>query len=169
MRVRCGAVGVQDKSAFLRWSAHLPSGATPVPRPSSGGARPPPATTTTNTTTTNNNPPLPHLYLSIFALASIYVPPSSPLRDHLPLEAPRVYADAAREFLLRQVGLIGHRHQKTERTQEEEVTEEAKGGRGGGGLEAVQSAVLLAMCDWGQGQVDRAWFMSCESPFSPLS
>ena len=120
-------------------------------------------------TTTTNNPPPPHLYLSIFALASIYVPPSSPLREHLPLEAPRVYADAARESLLRQVGLIGHRHQKTERTQEEEVTEEAKGGGGGGGgLEAVQSAVLLAMCDWGQGQVDRAWFMSCESPLSPL-
>lgn len=121
--------------------------------------------------TTNNSPP-PHLYLSIFALASIYVPPSSPLRDQLPLEAPRVYADAAREFLLRQVGLIGHHHrhnhdrQKTELEEDEGEEQEGEGeggGGGAGGLEAVQSAVLLAMCDWGQGQVDRAWFMSCES------
>ncbi|TKA52821.1 hypothetical protein B0A53_04517 [Rhodotorula sp. CCFEE 5036] len=130
-----------DKSAFLRWSAHLPFGATPVPRPStsssssSGRARPPPATTTTTTTTNNNNSPPPHLYLSIFALASIYVPPSSPLREHLPLEAPR------------------------KRELEEDEGEEQEG-EGGGGLEAVQSAVLLAMCDWGQGHVDRAWFMS---------
>lgn len=40
-------------------------------------------------------------------------------------------------------------------------------GDGGGGdrLEAVQSAVLLAMSDWGQDQLDRAWFMSCQSTF----
>lgn len=114
---------------------------------------------------TTNNPP-PHLYLSIFALAAIYIPPSSPLREHLPLEAPRVYADAAREFLLSHVGLIGHRlhhHQKSENVAEEDQEEGEGGGGVGGGLEAVQSAVLLAMYDWGQGQVDRAWFMSCES------
>ncbi|GAA5878676.1 hypothetical protein JCM3774_000447 [Rhodotorula dairenensis] len=137
-----------DKSAFLRWSAHLPTTATPVPHPNSLSVHP-----HQNDSTTSRIPP--YLYLSIFALASIYVPPSSPLRSHLPPDAPHVYADAARDHLLQAV--IPTRHAPDPDDARDRDDAAAKSGVG---LEAIQSAVLLAMSDWGQDQVDRAWFMS---------
>ncbi|GAA5988586.1 hypothetical protein JCM10908_003629 [Rhodotorula pacifica] len=132
-----------DKSAFLRWSAHLPSNATPLP--------PFPSLSPSSSLPPSQAPSIPpYLYLSIFALSSLYVPPSSPLRlkGALPPEAPRRYAKRARERLLREV-LRGRKEDG-----------EGVGVGGGGGVEMIQSAVLLAMCDWGQGEVERAWFMS---------
>lgn len=119
----------QDKSAFLRWSAYLPS-----------------ANSTSSSVASAPRIPS-YLYFSVFALSSIYIPPSSPLRSALPPDAPRVYASAARLALL----IAVMRDCAT------------SGGDEPVGLEATQSAVLLALCDWAQGELDRAWTMSCPS------
>ncbi|GJN94604.1 hypothetical protein Rhopal_007687-T1 [Rhodotorula paludigena] len=108
-----------DKSRFLRWSAHLP--------PST--SRDPPS-----------NPALlipPSLYLAVFALATPYLPPSSPAAASThPAE---VYARAARAHLMRDV---------------------MEGAAAGATLEACQAAVLCAVSDWGQGELERAWLLS---------
>ncbi|GAA5953674.1 hypothetical protein JCM10213_000565 [Rhodosporidiobolus nylandii] len=103
-----------DKSRFLRWSAHLPS----VPSTSSSPHSPlliPPA-----------------LYLSVFALATAYLPPEAAKETHLSA----VWAKAARAHLM------------------EEVLS------GKATVETVQAAVLCALSDWGAGELDRAWMLS---------
>lgn len=113
----------QDKSRFLRWSAHLP---VHQPPPDSSASLIPPA-----------------LYYAVFALASSYIPPSSPLAASLPSNAADTYARAAQTHLVRDVFL------------DETATSAA-----GLSVENAQSAAILAIVDWGAGQLDRAWMMS---------
>ena len=121
----------QDKSRFLRWSAHLPSHPHPHPPASIS------ATTTTAAPTTSPHLP-PALYLAVFALAASYLAPDSPLARST--HAPHVFAHAARAHLMRDV-LLG-------------------GAAGGVTLETVQAAVLLVLFDWGAGALARAWTLS---------
>ncbi|GAA6030622.1 hypothetical protein JCM8097_006242 [Rhodosporidiobolus ruineniae] len=107
-----------NKSRFLRWSAHLPSASSSSSAPS----LPPPSA--------QSIPPA--LYLSVFALASAYTPPSSSSSTH----PPEVWAAAARAHLV------------------EEVMQ------GRATVETVQAAVLCALSDWGAGEVRRAWMLS---------
>ncbi|BGP04151.1 Zn(2)-C6 fungal-type domain-containing protein [Rhodotorula toruloides] len=81
----------------------------------------------------------PSLYYAVFALASSYISPSSPFASSLPPNATETYARAARTHLVRDVFLDG---------------------TGGLSVENVQSAAILALVDWGAGQLDRAWMMS---------
>ncbi|GAA6016645.1 hypothetical protein JCM10207_000132 [Rhodosporidiobolus poonsookiae] len=116
-----------DKSRFLRWSAHLPS-------TSSSSVPPPPPSTFLIP---------PALYLSVFAIASAYLPPASAVHTH----STEVWAQAARAHLM----------------------DEMLSGEGQAGLETVQAAVLCALSDWGRGELTRAWLLSSLSLALSLS
>ncbi|GAA5831578.1 hypothetical protein JCM11251_000756 [Rhodosporidiobolus azoricus] len=114
-----------DKSRFLRWSAHLPSTATSS------------ASTFSASAATSLLVP-PALYLSVFALSTSYLPPSSPTARAT--HSPEVWARAAKTHLMEEILAAG-----------------GEGGKGRIGLETVQAAVLCAMWDWGAGEMERAW------------
>ncbi|GAA5918025.1 hypothetical protein JCM6882_009477 [Rhodosporidiobolus microsporus] len=135
-----------DKSRFLRWSAHLPS------NPSALSSSTAPSQSTSAAASLLIPPAL---YLSVFALSSSYLPPSSfspsaSSSSTPPTHPPEVWARAARAHLMDEVLSGGS----------------SADGSGDGmskgrvGLETVQAAVLCAMWDWGAGEMDRAWHLS---------
>ncbi|GAA5852891.1 hypothetical protein JCM9279_006218, partial [Rhodotorula babjevae] len=132
-----------DKSRFLRWSAHLPS--HPHPTTSTSNSFPP---------TSSTGPHLPPaLYLAVFALSASYLAPDSHLARST--HAPAAFAHAARAHLLRDV-LVSS-------------SSGSASASGGVTLETIQSAVLLALFDWGTGALARAWTLSSLSLALALS
>ncbi|ORY88663.1 hypothetical protein BCR35DRAFT_350894 [Leucosporidium creatinivorum] len=75
----------------------------------------------------------PELFLAVYASVVPYLPPTSAKLTH----SAEVFAEAGRQHLYHSM-------------------HEAR-------LETVQACVLLALCDWGMGELSRAWALSCLS------